>query len=116
MAARRRAERPIDQPRRKLRPTSTRLEELRDLAIRLIERSLVEPFELTLPEYAAEGERIRGLYTPIFIDLQQRARAASTLEELDEIMARHARLVELLNEEARRLQELERRDLERESC
>lgn len=107
---RRQPARPERRTKQQHQATSARLEELRDTAAQIIERTLTQQFQLARPNTAAEGERIRGLYAPLLVDLQQRARAAASLEELDEVMARHARLADLLEQEARHLAAQERRE------
>lgn len=102
--SKRRAERPAEQQPKKSRPaTTTRASELRETAAEIIERTLSRRHDLT-GSSAAEAERILALYTPVFRDLQDRVRAAESLEEIDELMGRSMRLAALLDQEMQGLQ------------
>lgn len=56
---------------------------------------------------AAEAERIRALYVPLFVDLLERVDNAPTEEALDELVQRFGERSSLLAEEFAHLRERE---------
>lgn len=100
------ASQPLKQ-RRRSHGVRTRLEELRAAAREAIERGMVYPSGLKDAALAAEAERVRALYVPLFVDLLDRVDHAQSEEELDEVVQRFGDRSSLLAGEFAHLRERE---------